>query len=311
MKKGQVKTYVLNSDGEYVLLTSDEDYIDDEEIDTENLPENIQMMLHSNPFLLEESQITKKYINSIEEFYIYYGNKEVTLDSIVRDDIFEKKIKLKIIRKHFKLWKKDASQYIKKSVVEKKENLADISSNKLKILSPINKFLLFIGIVLSILLIGNVFTFFEYKKIGMIISIAVLVVNLCAFLIIYLQSNKLKEYKSKLKIFNNKHWHIYKKIKSNLKVKYRKLKRYYLDGYKNNMFTKEAYSFKNINIDIKEINSLIELHNQIIKSYNSIGNYKRINVYYHIPLIITYLSTISIFTYVIAMLLIYIYNMIF
>ena len=50
MRKGKVKTYVINDDGKYELL-SGEQLEKENQISSEDLPKEINKILHTNPFL--------------------------------------------------------------------------------------------------------------------------------------------------------------------------------------------------------------------------------------------------------------------
>jgi hypothetical protein len=88
--------------------------------------------------------------------------------------------------------------------------------------------------------------------------------------------------------------------------------KYYSKSYLNNHFEKDPYPINNIYIDMKTFERIQANNKDIIKIYNNILKENTgFNIFYHIPLILSYLLVTLNGGYVVIMILIHIYKLIF
>ena len=120
MRKGKVKVYELNHKGEYELkqkVVNLSQYASNDRInylsknlfvEDDGLPKDINETLFTNPFLFKRDDYNKKYILSVEDFYVKYKNESFVFGSVVRTKNFTRREKRKIFHKNVKQWNKDA-----------------------------------------------------------------------------------------------------------------------------------------------------------------------------------------------------------
>ena len=313
MKKGKVKTYVIDNNGNYKLLDEfEEKAVFKESILPEELPNKINEALHDNPFLLINNEQIRNQIESIEEFYINQENNEIKLNEIIRDDSINKKQKKHILNEQFKIWKKESIEVLNTIADENEKQFTKTKPEKFKIINDVNIFFLIVSLILSLTMISNIFNFIQKNVLTTIIIVITIIFVILSFVLTFIQSDKIKKYDTcvkehfqQLRLYTNKST---KQIKRN----YKKLKKYYSNKYKNNMFLKEPYNISNIYIDMKTYNDLKNDNKNILETYNIIlKEQEGLNIYYNIPRFSSYFLMIINSGYFIIMLLIYLYKLIF
>ena len=311
MRKGKVKTYVINDDGKYELL-SGEQLEKENQISSEDLPKEINKILHTNPFLLTSNRNITSYIEIIEEFYITYQENEYTIESIVRDETKTKKWKKKLLIKNYRQWKKEALIILKNKNKTKREKFLTDNSERYKTIKAANIFYLLLSSALSALMFFDLLEFVSKNKVTTISFWITIIISAISLFFTILQSNKNKRYENIVNDYFEKQEKIVNKNIKAIKRNYRKLKKYYSKNYINNVFESKSYDIKNVIIDMSKLDSL-EKDNKFLKdSYQKIlKENKGFNIFYHLPCVMSYVLIFFNGSYVLIMLLIRLYKLIF
>jgi len=312
MRKGKVKTYTLDENGNYKLY---DENLDDTKLDVispEELPKKIEESLHLNPFLSITNIQIQSNIESIEEFYIKYKNEELQLKDVIRDDSISKKVKKQLLKKQFKLWKNDAVITLTDVTMENEKQFLKSKPEKFKVIKSINIFYLVLTIVLTLFLIIDIFNFINKNILTGTIFASTLILSTISIVLTIIQKNKIKRYENNIQNHFQSIKKYSTKITKNIIKKYRKLKKYYSKNYHNNMFMKKPYEINKLVIDMNQFKKLKNDNNDILKDYELIiKENKGFNIYYHFPLFMSYFLMILNVGYIIIMLLIYLYKLIF
>lgn len=313
MGKGNVKTYVLNDNGNYDLYDKKNEELEKVNyISPEDLPKEIDKALHTNPFLLISNKNITENISLIEEFYVTYKNENITLDNLIRDDSIKKRVKKQTIKRNFKNWKKESIDFLSSKSKMCKENYDKTHPERYKQIKPLNLFFLIVSLILSLIIIFEVFSFIVKNKLSLVISIVTIVVTTISIVLVIIQNCKNNNYDKLVEEYFDKQKKIIKKCYKHIKKQYRKLKKYYSKGYINNLFKKAPYKLKNVYVDMDVINSLDKYSNDIIENYKKIEKEnRRLSIYYHFPLVSSYFLVTLNGGFIIIMLLIKLFNLIF
>ncbi len=313
MNKGKVKNYVLDENGNYHEVdNSEEDLEKIYYINPEDLPNEIKKALKNNPFLLTHNPNIKAEIESVEEFYETINEEQKPLSYIIRDDSFSKKHKKRFLKKQFRKWKKEAFNNLKGLIEETKNRFLNTHSERYKKINSNQIFYLIFSLSLSLLYMFGVFKFIEDNKIDNIIGISTIILSIICLTFTFLQKFKISKFDTELINHFNEYERYYKISKRKISKNYKKMIKYYSKSYLNNHFGKDPYPIKNIYIDMKTFERIQANNKDIIKIYNNILKENTgFNIYYHIPLILSYLLVTLNGGYVIIMILIHIYKLIF
>lgn len=308
MRKGNVKEYVLNNNGEYELV-SDEN----QENTEKSIPEDTKKILHTNPFLAKITEQNKKYIGSIEDFFILHNDEELQLKDLIRSDSFTKKQKKSIFIKQHNKWVKEAKEYIEKIEIESIKNINNASINKCKNIKFRHKFYLITGIIISLMLLLNAIPIIKItNNIIEMVIVAMIVLGVFSILLTIIQRRNYYKYKRNLKYHNNSHKKIFKKLNRQLSQNFNFVKKYYLTGYKKNIFSKPQLKINQIKVNNKNLSNIEESIEKFSKQINTILNQnKGLNIYYHIPLLSSYIIILFSGGYLIYELIIYLYKLLF
>ena len=308
MSMGNVKNYILNEDGNY----QEYDKMQEDFINPEDLPNEINKALKYNPFLLTHNPNINSEIDSIEEFYININDESKEFGSVIRDDSFSKSNKKRFVKKQLKKWKKEAFQNLKKLIEETKNKFLNTHSERYRKINGYQLFYLILSVILSLLCVFNTLQFINDNIIETIVIIITFALSLVCFVFTFIQHLKIYKFDSELAYHFNEYEIYYKSSKKKIKKSYKKIIKYYAKGYLNSHFQKDPYSIKGIYIDMNTFEKIQANDKEIIKIYNNILKENNgINIFYRLPLICSYVLIALNGGYMVVMLLIHIYKLIF
>lgn len=123
-EKLDISVYELDSSGRYVKSRENDPVIafQDSAVVATELPEEKARALRGNPFLYNaERSGTEVY--SIEDFLVTYKKREYLLGDIIRNARFPLRVRKKVFKKTFRLWRRD---YVKKKKQVFRENFRTV-----------------------------------------------------------------------------------------------------------------------------------------------------------------------------------------
>jgi len=252
-------------------LFGKEDYVD----------RNTNPILFNNPFLYTASKAAEDNINSVEDFAVKYKKSNVYLGSIVHNDKIEKKSKLKLVKKNFKIWKKNFKNTYIDAIGNVSKSVETMEITPVKTIGGKFKFTLIVFLILEVAFLlmflnsslnlipvemlidassklTNSFNDNIIYKLVIILPLVLLLGMIVLGIIYKIKSHKFRKLRKKAVKFSTKSA---KNIKKDFKKVYPNAYKYYVKNVKetdNEMF--EPLSIDRVacnNFDLTEIEELI------------------------------------------------------
>lgn len=314
MRKGNVRIYDFNNDGEYELhqelnkkqyikKSKSLDFLEEDTVQAKDLKDE----LYSNPFLVRLNVFNRNYITNIEDFYIQIGDNYFTFGSIIRGSSFSKREKKKIAKNQIKYWIDEAEDEIESTIKGSKETISiGYTNNYLKI-KFIHQFLLGLGIIIPIILLLNIIPIFNCKNnICIFVGIGIILLSIIGLILTILQNLKSKNYKNKIDEHKRIHNQYSSKIIRKFKRNKRRLSMYYSFGYSSNRFKKNPYPITKVQISADKLKQIQKSSQEIDKQSKLLLNKKEVpNFKYYVSIVLSYLCCGTCVTYILVNIIIY------
>lgn len=325
MRKGQVKIYELNQEGTYDFKESIKDIRRYEELDelsyspekvsdySDGLPEQINKILCTNPFLFKKDESNEKYIISIEDFYVDYKQKKYPLGTVIRTQLFTRRERKKIFLKNYKVWVKDAKQRIKKVFKESEQNIDVASKHNLVNLGFLNILMLLTGAILPILFFTKVVDFLYVKNnIVKYILIGCIALSFIGIICGVLHSRKCRAYKNYVRKQKKLHKKYSKEVNKDFNKNSKYLKKHYSSCFKNRIMKKPPLPIRRVVIGGDKIDYLENISIEISKrSMEILRINEGFNPLYRFSVLLSYATCFISIGYTLYLVVLYLYKILF
>lgn len=301
MKKGKVKFYQLNINDEGIKKNRVSVFEEDDDIQNDGLPKEIDEILHTNPFLYKETDKTKKYVLSIEDFYITCKNVNLPLGSFVRNSKISKFKRRKIVKKQFKIWSKDAKNKYKSVFKYSGESIKLASQYNILTISIFNKLLLLVGFIIPILVLLKIIPTISLSvELMQTLAIITSGVSLIGIIFSIYYTAKVRSHKNFIKTQKTLQNKYLKSLEVNFKKFTKKNKKYYVKNIKKNGFKKAPLPIKKSMIGGDKIDYMEKVNDDINKkTIEILKTNNRFNFTYFMSILLSYLTSIVSIGYVV------------
>lgn len=325
MRKGKVKIYELNQEGVYEFKESVNDIKRYSELDelsyspdkvaefSDGVPEHINKLLCTNPFLFKKDESNEKYVVSVEDFFVRYKGRSYPLGTVIRTQLFTRRERKKIFKKNFSYWVKDAKHRMKNVFKESEKNIEIASKHNMINISFVNVFLLLIGIIIPILLFSRIVDFlYIANNIIKYTLIGCMALSVLGLLFGILHNRKCRAYKKYVGKQRRIHRKYTKEVNRDFKKNSKHFKKHYSSCFKNRIMKKPPLPIKRVVIGGEKIDYLENISVEISKRNMDIMRINEgFNPLYRFSVLLSYITFLLSGGYTLYLVIMYVYKILF
>lgn len=312
MRSGNIKIYSLSDNGNY-KLEQKHDKIDftcsnNEEVLSSAVSmeeKELNEKLYVSPFIYQINHYSENSNLTVEDFYLSYNKKYVKIGEIVRTQALTQHEKKRILKNGFEKWHRSNEKEIYKIFRDSRDTILSTKNKEFKKIKLKHYLFLTFSLVAMASLFLGIFSYIDFSnKFHRACGAVVLLISLVGFVLSMIQNNLGKKFKRLVKEHKLKH-NKYNKLlfKKEFKV-YKKIKKYYMKNYEENVFTAKPLLLNKLNITDEEIKFITDSSKNIKQQYANIVNSKsKFNVCYLLAVIFSYTSFIASVSYILLMLI--------